>query len=264
MKPIVAIISARFRLLLQYRAAAFAGLVTQIVFGLIIMMVFQAFYRTGQLKDPALSLSEVITYVWLGQALLAMLPWNGDPEIRALVRSGGVAYETLRPVDLYAYWFARAIALRTAPTLLRSVPLALVAGSLFGLQLPADGAAAAGFLLVMPGALALSCAITVLVSISLMWTISGEGILHLLPAVVTLLSGMLVPIPLFPDWARPVLELLPFSGLVDTPYRVYLGNIPFEDLGQVLLHQWSWVVLLVILGRALMNRGLRRLVIQGG
>ncbi|MEZ5276236.1 MAG: ABC-2 family transporter protein [Opitutaceae bacterium] len=264
MKPFFAIISARFRLLLQYRAAAVAGLITQIIFGLIITMVFQAFYRSGDLKNPPMTLAEVVTYVWLGQALLGILPWNGDPEIRALVRSGGVAYETLRPVNLYVYWFARAIALRTAPTLLRAVPMVILALTFFGMRPPESLPAGCGFLLVMVGTIALSCAITVLVGISLMWTISGEGQIQLLPAVVTLFSGMLVPIPLFPEWARPIVEWLPFKGLVDAPYRVYLGHIPLEDIGGVILHQWIWVGLLVIGGTALMHRGLRKLTIQGG
>lgn len=264
MRPLAAIISARFRLLLQYRAAAFAGLVTQVVFGLIIMMVFQAFYRSKAIGDHPLSIQQVVTYIWLGQALLGMLPWNGDPEIRALVRSGGVAYELLRPVDLYTYWYARAVALRTAPTLLRAVPMVILAVCFFGMRPPPDAASAVGFAIVMVGTLAMSCAITVLVGITLMWTISGEGIVNLAPSVVFLLSGMLVPIPLFPDWAQPVLEFLPFRALVDAPYRVYLGNIPTEELGGVILHQWVWVAILVGIGRTLLRRGLRRMVVQGG
>ena len=264
MRPLIAIVSARFRLLLQYRAAAFAGLITQVVFGLIIMMAYQAFYRSSPIGEHPLSIHQVVTYIWLGQALLAILPWNGDPEIRDLVRSGGVAYELLRPVDLYTYWYARAIALRTAPTLLRAVPMVILAMTLFGMKPPSDAGSALGFATVMVGTLAMSCAITVLVGITLMWTISGEGIIYLLPSVVMLLSGMLVPIPLFPDWAQPILEFLPFKALVDAPYRVYLGNIPIEDLGWVILHQWAWIIILVLAGRALLKRGLKRMVIQGG
>jgi len=264
MRPLIAIISARFRLLLQYRAAALAGLCTQVVFGLIIMMVYQAFYRSAPDTQHPLSIGQVITYVWLGQALLAMLPWNGDPEIRALVRSGGVAYELLRPVDLYIYWYARAIALRTAPTLLRAVPMVIMAMTMFGMKPPSDVGSAVGFAIVLVGTLAMSCAITVLVGITMMWTISGEGIIYLLPSVVTLLSGMLVPIPLFPAWAQPILEILPFRALVDAPYRVYLGDIPLEQLGWILLHQWVWIVVLIVLGRHLLKRGLTRLVVQGG
>ena len=50
-----------------------------------------------------------ITYVWLGQALLALLPWLADPEIGQAVRTGGVGYDRLRPLDAYGYWYARTL-----------------------------------------------------------------------------------------------------------------------------------------------------------
>ena len=121
LRPYRAILSARFRMLLQYRAAALAGLWTQIFFGLVLLMIYEAFYRSTTVRQP-MTFAEVVSYVWLGQALLAMLPWNADAEIRAMVRSGAVAYELCRPVDLYSLWYARALAWRTAPTILRAVP----------------------------------------------------------------------------------------------------------------------------------------------
>ena len=112
-----AIFSARFRMLLQYRAAAVAGFGTQLFWGLIRMMIFTAFYGASRKAYP-LTLQDTITYIWLGQAVLQMLPWNMDADVRAMVRTGTVAYELLRPLDLYTQWFMRSIAARAAPTLL--------------------------------------------------------------------------------------------------------------------------------------------------
>ena len=113
-----AVISARFRMLLQYRAAAAAGFGTQLVFGLIHLAVLGAFYAVSTRAQP-MAFDQVIAYVWLGQAMLGMLPWNVDSEVRQLIRTGNVVYELLRPLDLYAFWYSRAVAMRTAPTLLR-------------------------------------------------------------------------------------------------------------------------------------------------
>ena len=112
-----AVASARFRELLQYRAAAVAGMGTQLFWGLIRVMIFEAFYRSSVSAQP-MEIDEVTTYVWLGQAFLALLPWNLDLNLRNQIRTGGVGYELIRPVDLYAYWFSRSLAWRTAPTLL--------------------------------------------------------------------------------------------------------------------------------------------------
>ncbi len=109
MRPYLAILSARFRLLLHYRAAALAGLGTQLFFGAVLVAVMRAFYRESDTVQP-MNLGHVVSYLWLGQAFFSLLPWRGDPEITALVRSGGVAYELLRPVQLYTLWLARAVA----------------------------------------------------------------------------------------------------------------------------------------------------------
>jgi ABC-2 type transport system permease protein len=270
MKPYLAIFSARFRMMMQYRAAAIAGLWTQIFFGLVMIMTYESFYGSTKQTQP-ISFAQIVSYVWLGQALLALLPWNVDSEVRAMVRSGAVAYELCRPVDLYSLWFMRAMAWRTAPTILRAVPMTLLA--MFALPLlglgewrlrPPSAAGGLGFAGAMVCALLLSCAIGTLMNISLMWTVSGDGVVILLTALVSLLSGMIIPLPLFPDWAQPLLRALPFAGLVDLPYRVYLGNIAPSGLPSVLLRQLLWTGALVLVGRWLLARGMRKIVVQGG
>ena len=258
-----ALISARFRTLLQYRFAAFAGFTTQIVFGLVFIMIFEAFFRSSSIAQP-MARAEVITYIWLGQAFLSMLPWNVDRDLQTMVRSGGITYELLRPLNLYWAWYSRAVALRTAPVLLKSVPLIIVATLVFNFQAPASLAAGLAFAVTMLGALLLSCAITNILTISLMWTVSGEGVTGFAPTVVMMLSGMIVPLPFFPYWAQGFTHFLPFSGLVDTPYRLYIGHLPVSDLPLLLAHQLGWTVAIVLLGQWLLSRGLRRMTVQGG
>lgn len=258
-----ALVSARFRTLLQYRSAAIAGFTTQIFFGLVFIMIFEAFFESSSLAQP-MSQAAVVTYIWLGQAFIMILPWNTDRDLQVLVRSGGVVYELLRPMDLYSAWFSRAIALRTAPALLRSIPLLVIAALFFDLSAPDSFSSGVAFAISMIGAILLSCAITNVVSITMMWTVSADGVSGLTPAIVLVFSGMIVPIPFFPDWAQTIFRILPFSGLVDTPYRLYLGLLPSSDLAIVLGHQLLWTFAFVLLGRWMLSRGLRRMTVQGG
>jgi ABC-2 type transport system permease protein len=265
------IASTRFRALLQYRGAALAGVFTQVFFGLVHVMILEAFYRASSAR-PSLRFEQAVGYVWLGQAMLALFPWNVDRDIRDLIRSGTVAYELCRPLDLYTLWFARAIALRTAPTILRLVPMfviAIVILPLVGLpewrlQPPPSLAAGAMWLAAMLGALLLSCALTTLMTITLLWTVSDQGIANLLTSLTTVLGGLVIPLPLFPEWAQPVLRALPFAGTMDLPGRIFTGHIPAGQAGWVLVSQLGWSAALVVLGRWLLGRGVKRLVVQGG
>jgi ABC-2 type transport system permease protein len=259
-------------MLLAYRAAAIAGVWTQAMFGLVLIMIYEGFYRSSPAAAQPMAFSQVVSYVWLNQALLAMLPWNADPDVRAMVRSGGVAYELCRPVDLYGLWYARAVAHRTAPTLLRAVPMVVIAGvglplvglSEWRLAAPPSLAAGAGFAASLGAALVLACAISTLVNISLMWTLSGDGLVMLLSTAVSLCSGLVIPLPMLPAWAQPIVRWLPFAGLSDLPCRIYSGHIVTGALGPVLARQLGWTVALVALGRWLLGRGMRRIVVQGG
>ena len=258
-----AVFSARFRTLLQYRAAAIAGFGTQLFWGLIRVMIFEAFYLASTAPQP-MALSDVVTYVWLGQATLALTLGGVDQELQQMVRGGTVAYELLRPVDLYAFWYSRSLANRLTPMLLRAVPMFVLAGFFLGLGAPASPAAAAGWITATAAAALLAAALWTVMSISLLWTLAGDGVSRFLPAVIYLGSGMAVPLPLLPAWLRPWVEALPFRGLADTPFRLYTGHLPPDQLPGVLLHQLAWTAALALLGRWLLAVAQRRLVVQGG
>ncbi len=271
MRPYLAIVAARFQMLLQYRAAALAGFGTQLFWGAIKVMVFIAFFESTTLAQP-MTLGQVLVYIWLGQALLALLPWNVDPEIAGHVRTGDVAYELLRPLDLYGFWFARTLAFRAAPTLLRMVPMllfayfALPALGLGDWALPWPASSVAGLLFVLSLAvtLLLSTAITMVMHIALMWTVSGEGLNRLMPGIVPLFSGLVIPLPLFPDSLQPLLFWQPFKGLADVPFRIYSGHIESTQALLEIALQVGWCAVIAAFGMALLRHACRQLVVQGG
>lgn len=263
MNPYLAIFKCRFSSLFQYRLAAFAGLTTQIFWGFIKMMIFSAFYAETFSSQP-LSLSEAITFIWLGQALLQLVPWNFDKEVEVQIRNGNVAYEMIRPLDLYGYWYFKALAMRFVPTFLRSLPLFTMAGLFFGLSSPASSLSLLAFFVSVLFSLLLSAAITTFVMITFFWTISGEGIMRLLPHIAMLLSGLVVPLPLFPSWMHPFINAQPFRGIIDIPSRLYTGVIPPSEAFFYFAFQLGWTLLFFLLGKMLLNRAIKSFVIQGG
>lgn len=263
MKAYLAILKGRLATLFQYRAAAMAGLTTQVFWGIVKVMILTAFYAQTDASEP-ISLQQAITFIWLGQALLQLLPWNIDKEIEAQVKNGDVAYELIRPLDLYWLWFYRSMAMRLVPTILRCIPLFLLAGLFFGLSKPASLASGIFFGASLIFSAVLSTAMTTLLIISLFWTLSGEGIMRLIPHVVMLFSGMVVPLPLFPSWMQPFLSLQPFRCIIDIPCRLYTGVIPSHEAIYFLGFQCLWVMIFVLLGKILIKKAVKQYVVQGG
>jgi ABC-2 type transport system permease protein len=263
MKAYLAILYARMATLFQYRAAAFAGVATQIFWGIIRTMILTAFYAQASSSQP-ISLAQAIAFIWLGQALLALLPWNIDKELEAQVKNGNVFYELVRPINLYCLLYTRAFAIRTVPTIMRCIPVFMIAILFFGLSAPISWAASLAFGVSLIFGSLLSAAITTLIIISLFWTISGEGVQRLMPHVALLLSGLVVPLPLFPEWLQPFLNFQPLRGVIDIPSRLYTGVIPAQEAFYYLGFQLIWILILVGTGSWLMGRALRQVVIQGG
>jgi len=262
-RPYLAVFRARFAALLQYRAAAVAGFGTQLFWGFIRVMIFSAFFASTTAAQP-MTLSETITYVWLGQGMLLLVLWRPDPDLSEMMRTGSVAYELLRPVSLYRLWFSREIANRIAPTLLRAVPLLTLALLFFGMEPPESGASLAAFGASLAVAVMLSASVTTLSTVLMLFTISGRGVTYITTASVWIFSGLILPVAFFPDWAQPVLEFLPFRGLMDTPFRLYMGLTPAADVLPAIVHQAVWTVVIVLTGRGLLEVARRRIVVQGG
>ena len=269
LRPYHAVFRARFQLLLQYRAAALAGFGTQCWWGAIKVMVLAAFFRAS---TAPMTLSQAIDSVWLAQALLTMLPWSVDPEIARMVRTGDIAYERLRPLDTYSFWYARSVARRTATPLLRAIPMVITAGFLlrvvgassWALNPPASVNAAGLFVISMVLVIALSAAVSTMMDVITVATLSERGPQTLIGPLIIVFSGNLVPLPLFPDWAQTALRWQPFAALLDTPFRIYSAHLTGVDALFALARQAVWIVVLVLIGRALMTRVAARLQAQGG
>ena len=265
MRAYTTIFIARLKMLLQYRAAAWAGAGTQLFFGAALVAMRQAFYHSGH-AIPPLPEAQMVTYSWLTQAFFALSPFtaNPDPEVRAMMRDGTVAYELARPLDLYTLWFTRNAANRVAPTILRSLPIFVIGMAFLGMQPPPSLAAFFAFLPALAGAVGLVAAWCTLITISLLWTISGDGIARITPGLVAVLSGQILPLALMPDSLKPLLNFLPFTGMVDAPFSLWVGSRDASELSGILLHQLAWTMFFVLIGRLLLAKGLRRLVVHGG
>ena len=273
-RPYRAAFASRFLLLLQYRSAAVAGFLTQCWWGGIKVMILAAFYgaSSAAASQAPMSLSQAITYTWMMQAVLVLLPWLGDPDVASAVRSGAVSYDRLRPVDLYALWYARSagwIVARAVPRAALMFLFAAVAMPLLGFgawswQPPAS--VSAGFFFTVSLALGalVSSAMIMLINVAVAASLNDRGVNALASPIIIVFSGNLLPLLLFPDWMRTAMFVQPFAGLIDIPMRIYFGALTGAGLLAGLGLQVFWIAVLVALGHRAMARTLRTLESQGG
>ncbi|MGZ2748820.1 ABC transporter permease [Burkholderia stagnalis] len=272
-RPYAAAFAARFKTMLQYRAAAWAGFTTQCWWGALKVMVFAAFYRhAAHDAHTPMSLEQAITYTWLAQALFSLQPWAGDPDIASAVRTGGVSFDRLRPVDTYAWWFMRALAWLSARALPRvalmfaaaAIVLPLVGLGEWAWRAPADARQAALFAVSLLLMIVLAASFVMLLNLCIAATLTDRGINTFAPAFVILFSGNLIPLGFFPDRIQPLLIAQPFAGMLDIPSRIYIGTLSGAAAYAGLALQAFWIVVFVALGRKGLGSVMARLEVQGG
>ena len=267
MRPYISVWKIRFLNGLQYRSAALAGLATQLFFGFIFIMIFAAFYSQSIQSQP-ISLNDLVTYVWLQQIFLAFIAlWFRDNEIFQLITSGNIAYELCRPCSIYEFWYAKLIAQRLSNAALRSFPLLFVVFFLpdpYRMNLPPSLGSFVLFIVALLLGLLLLVSISMLIYISVFWTMSPFGSILMFAVVGEFFAGMVIPVPLMPMWLQNIANFLPFRWTADFPFRVYSGQIPVNTALWGILIQLLWLIVILGIGKLSMRKALRQVVVQGG
>ena len=248
---------------LQYRGAMIGGILCQMFFGLILVALYRALYDS---KPQTLSIESVATYVWLQQAFFRMM-LASDSELTDKIRSGDIAYDLCRPVDMYGFYYARIAAQKLMGSLMRAVPMLVVAFLLpkgWGMCLPNSFP---GLLAAIPAlllGLLCVCALENITVAFTMKTLDPRGMQSLLNLLMLTLSGNLFPLTLFPESWQQVLKFFPYAQLLDAPIRLYTGEYAPSDAFGVYALQAFWVVALIALGVSMWNANKKRMIVQGG
>ena len=263
MKAYLSVFRLRRRLETQYRGAVLGGVICQMFFGIILIAVYRALYA-GKPQDYPFT--QIASYVWLQQAFFRML-LASDPDLLDKIRTGGIAYDLCRPLNLYGFYYVRILAQKMMGSLLRAVPMlvfALLLPEGWGLSAPAS---AAGFCWALAGLLLGLLCVSAMENITMgftMRTLDSRGMQGLLNLLMMILAGNILPLTLFPDSWQKVITLLPYAQMLDVPIRLYIGQTAPADAPRILLIQAVWILILTGTGMFFWHRNQKRIVIQGG
>ncbi|MER6343257.1 ABC transporter permease [Streptomyces sp. NPDC001595] len=259
----VAVAAGAFRRYATYRAATVAGVFTNTVFGLILVYTYLALWD----ERPQLGgydQAQAVTYVWLGQALLAAVAIGGggfEDELMERIRTGDVAIDLYRPADLQLWWLASDLGRAAFQLLGRGVVPFGFGALFFDVALPGDVRTWLAFLVAVALGTVVGFGIRYLVALSAFWLMDGTGVVQMAWLAGFFCSGMLLPLNVFPGALGEVVRALPWSSLLQAPADVLLGRA--EPLPTFAV-QAGWAVVLLAAGRLVQSAATRRVVVQGG
>jgi ABC-2 type transport system permease protein len=247
-----------------YRAATFAGVFTNTVFGFlrvyVLLAVLDARPGTG-----GFDAKDAVTFTFVTQGLLAVSFAFAESDIAVRIRTGDVVSDLYRPVDFQAYWFANELGRIAFQLVFRGVPPLLIASFVFDVRVPPNLGVWVAFVVSVWLGATISFAIRYATSLSGFWLLDARGVWQITSVVSMFFAGIAVPLSFLPDGLVGAARWLPFAGMAQLPTELFLGkHHSAAAVFALLARQAGWAVLLLAVGRVVGTKAFRKVVVQGG
>ncbi|WP_067699687.1 ABC transporter permease [Nocardia jejuensis] len=257
------LVKTGFRRQSYYRLAMLAGLISNVTFGFVRAAVLTAAVHAND-GFGGYDRGTIGAYTWLSQGLLGAIAFWTLPDIVERIRTGDVAIDFLRPIDVQFAHLSEYLG-RAACTLIpRGLPSILIGALTFGLAMPGTPGpyVLGGISLVL--AMAISFLSMFAVSLTGFWLVETRGLRALHQICGTFLAGLFAPVHLFPDWLRAIAYATPFPSMLQWPIDVLSGRTTGFAAMEIVAVQCFWLLALVGTGQLLLRAGRRKLEVQGG
>lgn len=262
MKKICALIRVTFMTKISYIRAFWFNIFGTAISILIYYFLWKyVFSTTDNLNGFALT--EMTTYIILSRVLSSQFSGGIDKEFSEWVYKGNIAVELLRPVSLIFSLWSKRIGEFFFFILFKGVPVAVVGMILLKGTIPSGITEFVLFSVSVLISIVILFWIEVMVGMLSFFTLNSYGVSSAKSALLSILSGGVVPIFLFPESLAEFLNYLPFAGMVSTPVNIYLGKYGLNQTIELIGVQIIWAFVLGVLTLIFYKFAIKKVVVQG-
>lgn len=240
---------------IAYRASGLIWILTDVATAVTMPLLWVHANKAG--KIGGFSTSDFVLYylcmLMLGCFITSHIMWDLAMEIR----EGQFSTALVRPISVFQVTFLRNIAWRIIRTVLFApffVLLLFLYRSYLGDVHLHFGWTFWGSLIL--GHLVSFCFVMMMAMLAL-FTQEVFSIFEIYYLPMLFLSGQIVPVTLFPDWARKLAVIFPFYYTTGAPTEVLIGRVSGNAAAHNMLIQLVWIVTCIILAKVLWAKGLR-------
>ncbi len=246
---------------------AYAGeVVLRSLFLVVLVYVFVQLWQTTygvtrQATIGGFSISQMVWYFAFAEAIILSAP-RLAAQIDQDVKSGDLAYKLNKPYSYIGYLAAD----YTGERLVRFVLNLGIAVLLCLLMVGPIGFDGVGLLatgLLVAGAWAIDFLAVCVIGLLSFWIEDTYAFNLIYSRLLLLLGGTMLPLSVFPDWARSIAQALPFGYIVYGPAHSF---VQFDGgfFGDMLLKQAVTVVVMGVVAGLVFRAGSRSVNINGG
>jgi ABC-2 type transport system permease protein len=257
----VAMARTAFRSLVAYQMSFLFSLMAAAVSALAMLYLWRSVLASG--ARGGFTWPDMKAYLLVAFVAGSLVSAYVDYRIAGRIREGDVALDFVKPVGYHRARFAETLGFGVYE-LFTGVVVAAVVALVFGGIRGVQSGSLVPFLVSAVLVLPLRFGIVYISGLVVFWTRNYIGVQAGRIALVTLFSGALVPLALFPDWLHTLANFLPFAGMASTPALIYVGHLTGSDAWVAVLVQAAWVIGLWLAGTAFWGFASRKVTIHGG
>jgi ABC-2 type transport system permease protein len=258
------LVAAGFREQATYRLAAVAGLVANTTFGLLKVAVLFATVEAAGGEIHGYDVATMSAYIWISQGLLGSINLNGRSEMSERIRTGDVAVDFLRPMDVHTAAVATEVGRSIFTLIPRGVPCVVIGVLVVGMAAPDRPSSYLLGAMSLLLAFAVSAQSAYLVAATGFWLVETRGLQVLYMVASGFLSGLYVPVWIFPDWLQAIALATPFPAMLMYPTDVLSGRTEGSAAVLLVVIQLAWLGGTFVAGQLMTRAGRRHLEVQGG
>ncbi len=257
--------SASLQTVLEYRSLMLANLATSLVSTALVVFLWRAVIAQTPGDEIAGFGQQGITTYLLAAQLLSVVNMNqADSEISSDVLRGSISISLVRPVSYPIVRFMVSLPVILVNALLIGVPLILVFGLLFEIEVPSLLGVCLFMLATIPSVI-IGFEISFLTGVASLVTTNIWGVRVVITALVGIFSGSLVPIDLMPPILARISRMLPFESMINAPVQLLLGRYEgLSDAALVIFGQCAWAAALLVICTVLWRGAMRKIEVLGG
>ncbi|RKD21015.1 daunorubicin ABC transporter permease [Ammoniphilus oxalaticus] len=257
------VIRIRFLMMLAYRVNYYSGIIIYSINIGAYYFLWDAIYG-GQVTMGGLSAGQMTTYVAISWMARAFYFNNIDREMALEIRDGKVAIEMVRPYNYLVVKVMQAFGEGIFRLLFFSVPGMVIVSFLFPIVFPQDTVTWIWYMVSLVFSFVINTQINLLTGLVAFFLLNNQGIMRAKRVVVDLFSGLILPISFYPEWARQVLEYLPFQAISYLPGMIFTGGTTGQQITTSLCVQLIWTLVLWAPIQLLWMKAKKTLIVQGG
>lgn len=253
----------RIQKALAYRFDVFANIIFQCIVMFSTAFFWKAIY-SGYDNVEGAGVHDMLTYTVVSAVMSILFTTTVEFKLMESVEKGTVAMDMLKPVPLFSIYFFEDLGNITSLFFINGLPILLIGSLFIGVPLPADRVSAVLFFVSLILSFLINWLFAALFSLLSFVTINMHPLIQVKKHILRLLSGSIIPVWFFPEWAQGILNVLPFVYIYQLPLDLYIGRYTLHTAIPKLTIQLVWLIILSGLFYITEKSMTKKVMVQGG